>query len=138
MKSEDFKKMSAEVKSQYDLLPIESRGTFNEFLMNMYKAQTGQIIFRTFKAWKELGFNVKKGESSFPVWSRPMNVIRKEQAAAAGQDYKESSDDYRGFAVCHLFHAGQVEKVGAVEVKEYAAAAAQEYNEIISLLTTQE
>lgn len=112
MKQEDFKKMAATLKSQYELQPIESRGTFNEFLMNMYKAQTGQIIFRTFKQWKELGFAVRKGESSFPVWSRPLNVIKAEKAAQAGREYKKSDDEYSGFAVCHLFHAGQVDKVG--------------------------
>lgn len=118
MTQQDFLKMAAGIKSQYELQPIESRGSFNDFLMSMYKEQTGQIIFRTFNQWKELGFKVIKGSSSFPVFSRPLNVIRKEKAAAAGQIYTESADEYRGFGVCHLFHAGQVEKVGVEETVE--------------------
>jgi len=52
------------------VLPVDM--SMNEYLVHLYKVQTGCITFRTFKAWKELGFFVRKGEKGFPIFSRPI------------------------------------------------------------------
>ena len=93
----------------------ESGGTFNAFLMNMYKHQTGQHDFRTFKAWKEAGFQVMKGSSSFAIFSRPIGVIKTEQ----GKEVSES--EFSHFGVCHLFHAGQVQPIEGAKIHDKEA-----------------
>lgn len=109
MKREEFNQVATAARSQFDMLPTESRGSFNQFLMQMYEAQTGQTVFKTFNAWKSEGYGVIKGESSFPIYSRPTNVIKAEKAAAKGQEFHAEGKSF--FGICHLFHAGQVQPI---------------------------
>jgi len=76
----------------------------NEYLVNMYKAQTGCINFRTFKAWKDAGFSIKKGSKGYPIFSRPIGIIKTEKGKEA------SEEDYSRFGTCYLFNESQVEK----------------------------
>lgn len=75
--------------------------TFNELLILGYKAQTGCTQFHTFKDWKKRGFNIIKGSKGFPIFSRPINVIKAEQG-------KESTDNDKFFGTCYLFNESQV------------------------------
>ena len=102
MLKQDFYKQVAAIKQRHTPEAIQSAGGFNSFLMQMYQAQTGQTVFRTFKAWRDEGYKVRKGESSFPIFSRPINVIRAEP-----KDLTPDGPTF--FGVAHLFHAGQVE-----------------------------
>jgi len=86
------------------LKPNLGEMSMNEMLVHTYKVQTGATFFRTFKAWKELGFFVKKGEKGFPIFSRPIGVIKTENGKEANQE------DYSRFGTCYLFHENQVEK----------------------------
>lgn len=80
-------------------------GSVNEFLIACYKAETGQEDFRTFKSWKDAGMMVKKGERGFPIFSRPVSVIKAEKG-------KEANEEEAGlFGTCYLFHSGQVEHI---------------------------
>lgn len=81
-------------------------GSVNAWLMSCYKRETGQTDFRTFKAWKDAGYSVKKGERGFPIFSRPISIIKAEQG-------KESETDENAgkFGTAYLFHAGQVNKI---------------------------
>jgi hypothetical protein len=92
---------------------IQSFGNVNAWLMSMYTQMTGQTVFRTFKDWRALGFRVKKGASSFPVYSRPSTALKAEKGATVSEDEKAY------FFTCHLFHAGQVERV--IQDQEAAA-----------------
>lgn len=85
-----------------------ARGTNNVELMAYYIATTGQTEFKTFKQWKEAGYKVKKGESSYPVFSRPINAIKAERQ---GIEPGVELNGRNYFGVAHLFHAGQVEKI---------------------------
>lgn len=85
---------------------VELLGGVNAFLMACYRKETGQTDFRTFNDWKSAGFKVKKGESSYPIFSRPSNVLKTEKGQEVGDDER------RFFYICHLFHAGQVEQTG--------------------------
>ena len=84
---------------------IEEHGSKNAAIMHIWKTQTGQTDFRTFKEWKESGRKVRKGESSFPVFSRPINKIKAEEE-------KTTDDNERNFyGICHLFHVEQTEPI---------------------------
>ena len=84
---------------------VEEHGSKNAAIMHLWKQQTSQMDFRTFKEWKESGRKVKPGESSFPVFSRPINKIKAEQ--------ENSSDSYERnfYGICHLFHVEQTEPI---------------------------
>jgi len=107
MKRDEFKAMVKTIRTTGNREEIQSAGGFNAWLMAGYKRQTGQTIFRTYKQWRGLGFNVRKGESSFAIFSRPIGVIKAEQGKTANMD------ESKYFGVCHLFHAGQVDKIAA-------------------------
>lgn len=66
MKATDFLQT---VKKINRIEAVQSHGSMNAFLLSGYQIQTGQTVFRTFRKWKEAGWNVRKGESSFPIFS---------------------------------------------------------------------
>ena len=105
MKKEDFNILVAKIKEETKPEAIESAGGFNAFLMAIYKEETGQTVFRTFNAWKAEGYKVVKGESSFPIFSRPIAAIKEER----GEEPPAGAKKY--FGIAHLFHFGQVEKI---------------------------
>ena len=97
MKNKEFLKL---VKSEL------GPGQNNAEIMAYYVAKIGQTEFKTFRQWKEAGYQVKKGESSYPVFSRPIGDIKAAQKGEAA-----SAEDKKYFGIAHLFHAGQVEKI---------------------------
>jgi hypothetical protein len=84
---------------------VEEHGSKNAAIMHLWKQRTGQTDFRTFKEWKESGRKVKPGESSYPVFSRPINKIKAEE--------QNSSDSYERnfYGICHLFHIEQTDPI---------------------------
>lgn len=76
--------------------------TMNELLLITYKAETGANTFKTFKQWKESGKTVQKGEKGFPIFSRPIGVIKEEKGKEASQN------DFKYFGTCYLFNELQV------------------------------
>lgn len=95
-------KMAHEFKLAGLLLPGV---TMNELLVQSYKAQTGAKFFRTFKEWKSEGYTILKGSKGFPVFSRPIGVLKE----IKGQD-GISPDLYKMFGTCYLFNELQVKK----------------------------
>jgi hypothetical protein len=96
-----------QVKSLFpDLLAKGVR--VNDLLLEVYKYETGQSEFKSFKQWLAEGFKVKKGEHGFPVFSRPKNVINQEKNKDSNQDQNQEPGKGKFFR-CYLFHAGQVE-----------------------------
>lgn len=96
------------------LLPFAALPTVNACLELIYGSQTGQTEWGTFWTWKERGFAVKKGETGFPIWGRPLSVRRKKDGSQASEPTTEATDteietanDY--FPLSYLFHAGQVQ-----------------------------
>jgi hypothetical protein len=76
----------------------------NQWLINYYKRTTGAEIFRTFSEWKKDGYHVTKGEKGFPVFSRPVGVIKQE----AGKEATEQ--ELSRFGTAYLFNERQVLK----------------------------
>jgi len=104
-----FKELIKEVTEGRSKEVIQSNGGVNALLMQWYRAATGREDFRTFKAWKEAGYKVKKGERGHAIFSRPIDKIRAEQGKEV------STGDRMYFATCYLFHDGQVEKIGGTK-----------------------
>jgi len=102
-KRTELKQLSAKFKP----LAKISEKTINEFLVDYYKSNKGVTELKTFEDWRKLGFSVKKGESSYLVWAKPVaSTQAKERAEQTETDPKE---DY--FPVCHLFDRSQVQEM---------------------------
>lgn len=97
MTKEQFKKFLKENE-------VPTGDGMNARLMAMYQRATGQTDFRTFKQWREAGRKVKPGESSYPLFSRPIGVLR---AQKSGEPV--NVEDMKYFGTCHLFHIEQTE-----------------------------
>jgi hypothetical protein len=108
MTRQEFKQFLQEKKKDPATVEeIKSHGNTNAWLMYFYQRATGKKTFRTFHGWKEEGFKVRKGESSFPVFSRPSNILKAEKTGNVA-DY-DTGGEKPFFYLCHLYHDGQVE-----------------------------
>lgn len=76
----------------------------NEFLITSYKKESGNLIFHTFRGWKEKGFSVQKGEKSFSIWGSPR------KGKADKNEEKSEENSFSFFPLCNLFGNKQVEK----------------------------
>lgn len=89
-------------------VPAKFRGcyTLNACLEVIYREQTGQTEFHTFRDWKAKGYSVKRGEHGFMLWSTPKTFTFETGAVdAKGEPEKETVERY---ALAYVFHAGQV------------------------------
>ena len=85
--------------------------TLNACLEVIYREQTGQTEFHTFRDWKAKGYSVKSGEHGFMLWSTPKTFSFETGAVDAnGDPEKETVERY---AIAYVFHAGQVEPIKA-------------------------
>ena len=94
-------------------VPAKFRGcyTLNACLEVIYREQTGQTEFHTFRDWKAKGFIVRKGEKGFMLWSTPKTfAIDTKMVDEKGEPVKESVER---FALAYVFHAGQVRPIEA-------------------------
>lgn len=102
-KRTELKKLSLKFKE----VAKQSNKPINEFVVDFYKSTKGVTELKTFEEWRKLGFTVKKGESSYLVWAKPVaSTQAKERAEQTETDPKE---DY--FPVCHLFDRSQVQEM---------------------------
>ena len=85
--------------------------TLNACLEVIYREQTGQTEFHTFRDWKAKGFIVRKGEKGFMLWSTPKTfTIDTKLVDEKGEPVKESVER---FALAYVFHSGQVRPIEA-------------------------
>ena len=101
--------------------PLVEAGKFakvNDAIVAYYKQQTGKQEFRTFKGWKDAGYNVIKGSTGFPIWACPRPMGSGERQESAPAELAETGEGPAWFPVCYLFHDGQVI---AAEVAKAAA-----------------
>lgn len=96
-------KQSAETIRKFNPAFLSGTLSMNEILVETYKAETGCTQFKTFKTWRELGYKIKKGSKGFPIFSRPIGVIKEEKGKQA------SEDEFKYFGTCYLFNESQVE-----------------------------
>ena len=72
----------------------------NHFLKTIYNLENQDL--KTFKAWKNEGFIVKKGEKGFVFFSAPRVTEKKSKIT-------ETTEKSERFFTCHLFASSQVE-----------------------------
>ncbi len=102
MINEQLKQMAELVKAKYSAL-IEQGVNVNTLILAEYQEATGAQEFKTFKAWKEEGKMVKKGEKGFPIFSRPIKKIKEEQTG-------EQQEGRGYFGTAYVFNNMQVEE----------------------------
>tara|TARA_R110001592_G_scaffold182549_1_gene425859 strand:+ start:14661 stop:16475 length:1815 start_codon:yes stop_codon:yes gene_type:complete len=103
-----IKKRIAEAKTEAEAFAACALRV-NDILIQWHHVETGAKTFLTFNQWKERGFKVNKGEKSFKVWSSPIKGKREIEVTEVktGED-KKLEENYELFAMCSLFHEGQV------------------------------
>jgi len=77
----------------------------NDLIMLHYSEQAGTKDFRTFSAWHEAGFKIKRGEKGWIIWAQKRSSPVPGQEPQAGEVVSE----YRFFPTCYLFNVNQVE-----------------------------
>lgn len=83
----------------------------NDILMDDHKAKSGANTFKTFKQWKEDGYKVNKGETSYKIWSSPIKGKREIEVTEVNTgENKTIEENYSMFGICHLFNEKQVTK----------------------------
>ena len=74
-------------------------GSINEGLANYYREQ-GHIDLKSFKQWKENGFQVKKGSKALLLWGQPKSINKNNEA---------EEEDEQFFPLAFVFSNLQVE-----------------------------
>lgn len=90
--------------------------TVNEAIEEIYRKQTGQNDWKTFKGWKEKGFKVEKGSSGFPIWGKPKRLKNDTTKVSESLDSQnteltegaEEAGGHRWFPLAYIYHAAQV------------------------------
>jgi hypothetical protein len=86
--------------------------TINDVVLSIYESETGSKEWKTFKQWKEEGFQVKKGEKAFYVWGAPRTSKNKTEGSQEnGTTLSELEQKFQYWPTCCLFHEKQVEKM---------------------------
>ena len=83
---------------------IHPEMTVNEYLLQTYKRETGCTTFRTFKQWKELGFSIIAESKGYPVFSRPIGVLKEQRGKEA------TTEEMSYFGTAYLFNENQVKR----------------------------
>lgn len=98
-KREELKAISVPFKL---LLKEGAIGSINEGLANYY-AEQGHTTLNSYRRWKELGYQVKKGSSALLMWGEP---IKKEKGSTNNEENKEPF-----FPLAYVFSNLQVEAI---------------------------
>lgn len=101
-KRNELKALSAQLKP----IAKEQEVRINELLVEYYM-DNGCTDLRTFEEWRKAGYIVKRGESSYLVWGKPIATQKAQKEAQ--EKNEETKEDY--FPVCHLFDRSQVHKL---------------------------
>jgi hypothetical protein len=93
----------------------------NDIIVGHYSHEIGQhpSDFKTYLGWKAEGYQVKKGEKGFAVWSCPKQQRMSEdyeksnpsKARSAPPSEVLGQDEFNFYGMAYLFHVGQVEAI---------------------------
>lgn len=102
--------LSQDLKAVAQMEGIEE--SVNSLLLAYYKRQFSASDLRTFDQWKEAGYIVKKGQTSFMIWATPKATkAEKERVAEAKAKGEHATEKEDYFPVCHLFDISQVHTI---------------------------
>lgn len=99
---EKLMNLAREIRAKFP--ESQSNGGLNQYILNVYKAQTGAKVFKTFKQWKDEGYTIIKGSKGYPIFSRPIGAIK------ASQGKEASTEEFKYFGTAILFNELQVKK----------------------------
>ena len=127
-KREALKALSRELKPLRQIMQTN----LNDIILGHYSHEIGQHPddFKTYPKWKEEGYQVKKGEKGFAVWSRPkqqkMNEDYKKtnpsKARSAPPSEVLGQDEFSFYGMAYLFHTGQVEPLQKGDLQKQGGA----------------
>ena len=116
-KREALKALSRELKPLRQIMETN----LNDIIVGHYSHEIGQhpSDFKTYLGWKAEGYQVKKGEKGFAVWSRPKQQHMNEDYKKANPSKARSAppsevlgqDEFSFYGMAYLFHVGQVEPI---------------------------
>ena len=98
-KREELKSLSAGFKL---LIKEGAIGSINEGLVNYY-AEQGHTTLNSYRRWKELGYQVKKGSKALLLWGEPVTRNENEQLT---EEKKE-----KFFPLAYVFSNLQVQTI---------------------------
>jgi len=82
--------------------------TINKILIKHFYTDLNNSEFNTYKQWKELGYQVKRGEKAFLIWGKKRTNKKQETKE------KDKDDEYKFYPMAFLFSNAQVEPLEAV------------------------
>ena len=107
---QDLSALSRDLKAVAEMQGVEE--SVNSLLLAFYKQQYSTTDLRTFEQWKEAGYVVKKGQTSFMIWATPKATKAERERVAEAKakgEHATEKEDY--FPVCHLFDITQVHTI---------------------------
>lgn len=78
--------------------------TINSIVIDYFYKDINHQQFETYRQWRELGYQVKKGSKAFVIWGRKRKAQKQEKE-------KEEKDEYKFFPLAYLFSNAQVEPI---------------------------
>lgn len=130
---ENLKLLSLEVK---DLVEDGTFFTINDAIMEtLYKDDTNKE-FKSYRQWKNEGYQVNKGEKAFLLWAKPKQINKPMEENPSDEEWEEM---LKFFPIAYLFSNAQVTEIGEENEEETKAEPKQENKtETINLETEQE
>ena len=81
----------------------------NDMIINFIYNKNNKLKFNTYKSWKKEGYQVKKGETAFLIWGRPLKELQDQEKAEPEKEEEENKSNF--FPVAHIFSSEQVRKI---------------------------
>lgn len=117
---ENLKLLSLEVK---DLVEDGTFFTVNDAIMEtLYKDDTHKE-FKSYRQWKNEGYQVNKGEKAFLLWAKPKQINKPMEESPTEEEWEEM---LKFFPIAYLFSNAQVTEIGKENQEETEAEPKQE------------
>lgn len=104
-KREELKALSAGYKMLIKEGAIDS---INEGLA-MYYAELGHKVLKSYRRWREEGFQVKRGSKALLMWGEPKPIKKNGEQPTPKQPQEEKEDTF--FPLAYVFSNLQVEPI---------------------------
>lgn len=84
---------------------LDEEVTINKVLIKYFYTDDKNTDFNTYKQWKEIGYQVKRGEKAFLIWGKKRTTQKQEVKEG------EKDDKYKFYPMAFLFSNAQVEPI---------------------------
>lgn len=85
--------------------------TVNNVLLHIYAGEQGNNVFKTPGQWKKEGYKIKKGETAYRIWGKPIKATEAQENQEPAAKAEESAEErkYKFWPMACLFNINQVE-----------------------------